>query len=77
MEYPKGLVEHLRELEAEGNEIFTSHSQDETLWFIPIKTLPNWVVVLSWFPGTADYQCVNITGKAFKRLQKVMTEVGG
>ena len=74
-QYPEKLIEILTEQESEGNEIFTTQTEDETVWFIPQKNLPNWILLLSWSEGMGqDFQCVNICGKAFNRLKKVMQE---
>jgi len=73
--YPEKLTELLTDQESEGNEIFTTQTQDETLWIIPQKNLDNWIVVLSWAEGMGNhFECINICGKAFNRLKKVMDE---
>jgi hypothetical protein len=74
-EYPKALTEYITEQESEGSEIFTTFSEDETIWLIVPKGLENWIIVVSWTPGFDEFFIVNITGRALDRFEKVIAEV--
>lgn len=74
-EYPQSLIEYLQEQDAEGNEIFTSYTEDGTMFIVKPTGLENWIVVVEWYPGSDDFQIVNVSGKAFRRLFSVMFDL--
>lgn len=72
--YPENLINFLTEQESEGSEIFTTSTEDSTMFIIKPENLDKWVVLIEWFEGSEEYSTVNIYGKAFDRLKRVMKE---
>lgn len=73
-EYPIDLIEYLTEQESEGNEIFTTSTEDGTVWIIKFDGLDKWLGYIEWYEGQSEWTLVNICGKAFDRLHKLMHE---
>ncbi len=73
--YPQDLVDFITDQEAGGNEIFCTQSCDSVVWIIPQSDLGEWVVFVSWEVHTQEWTVMNITGKSYKRLIRVMEEV--
>ena len=74
MPYPEKLLEYLKEMEEEGNEIFTTQIHDGAMWIIPVEELENWIVLITWYEGNDDFNMVNLCDKAYDRLFKIMKE---
>ena len=73
--YPDKLVAYLEEVESEENEVFISSGMDSTVFMIPMGIGDDpWVTYIEWCVGSEHFSLVNITGKAFERLKKVMNE---
>ena len=72
-EYPQKLIDFLTEQEAEGNEIFTSRTEDGTMWIIK-PNAKQWLVLVEWYEGQDDFQYINLCGKAWERLKRTMKE---
>jgi len=77
-EMPESLISHINDHIYDGDEIFTTHGGDgdEIIWIIPIPSLGNWFQLVSWFAGSEEWHCMNIEGKATRRLYEVLTEFG-
>lgn len=74
-EYPQTLVDHITEMESEGLEVFISTGFDSTVFMVLQRgTGQPWVQYIEWCAGDDKWQLVNITGKAFDRLKRVMKE---
>jgi hypothetical protein len=71
--YPQALIDYLTEEEAEGKEIFITQIHDGTAFIIP--QFNEWIVYITWYKGDETYSLVNICGKAYKRLSKIMCEM--
>ena len=72
--YPQRLLDHLYEQDIEGSEVFTTYTEDGTMFIIKHKGLGKWLTVIEWFNGSDDFQLINVCGQGFKRLHSVIHE---
>lgn len=73
-EYPKKLIDYLTKQEVEGSEIFTTKTEDGTMWIIKPNGLEQWLAIIEWYEGQDDFQLINLCGKAWERLKRTMKE---
>jgi|AntRauTorckE6833_2_1112554.scaffolds.fasta_scaffold01063_25 hypothetical protein len=76
-EYPQNLIDFLTEQGSEGSEIFICQSSeaDEVIFYIIPSSLENWLIICSWGVYMDDFSIINITGKAFDRMEKIIKEM--
>lgn len=72
--YPEKLIDQLTEWESEGAEILITQGSDSTVFIVKFEGLDKWIVVAEWHDGQDDFDLVNITGKAFKRVHNMIHE---
>ena len=73
-EYPKKLVDHLTDCESEGAEILITHGEDSTVFLVKYKGLEKWFSIIEWYEGQDGFTLVNVNGKAFHRVHKMIHE---
>ena len=74
-EYPKRLIDYLTEMESEGHEIITTHVVEGTMWIIDCREqMEDWLILVQWYEGNEDFDTVNINGKGYHRLLKVLND---
>lgn len=71
--YPQDLIDYLTEQEADGRDIFITQNEDGTVFMIPHSE--EWVIFITWYDGEDKFNMVNICGKSFNRLKKLMGEM--
>lgn len=75
MVIPQGLRDYIDEQVSDGSEVIATTAEDGYTWIITESSLKNWVTVVQWYEGMETYSIVNITGKTFNTLLKVLQEV--
>jgi len=73
-EYPHELTEYLTEQESEGSEIFTTQSEDGTIWIIKPNGLEKWYILIAWNAGSRTFNLVNLSGKSVSRMKAIFIE---
>jgi len=72
--YPQKLIDYLTECESEGYEIHTTWGMDSVMWIIDPTDLENWYIIIEWCEGSDDFSLVNLTGKAYKMMERFINE---
>lgn len=67
-ELPEKLEDYLNDLTDEGHIIHRMSSVDSYSWVV--KFQENWIILIQWFPGSSDYDIVNINSKLYEFLKK-------
>lgn len=69
---PAKVDKYINEALNDGSTVILTTSEDEYIAIIKFAGLTDWFTILSWYEGQEDYQCVNITGRAFSVLHKLL-----
>ena len=73
--YPASLIKYLKEQESEGYDITLTHTMDGSMWIIQPTILGEWLTLVEWYEGQDTFDVVNLCGRAFGRVFKMMKEI--